>query len=619
MCAQDLLGPGNSDRKLPTAPVRVLGIDLGTTNSTVADVTWDPADPSKTVARCLEVEQPTLEGLYTNVLVPSVVAIYKDRVFVGEGAKRLRAKAPELGVHQGLFYECKNHMGIQRTYHKAPEGFRSAAEIGGKVLSYLKESALADDPMAASRIVVTVPASFQATQRADTLRAAELAGLEVRGGDLLDEPVAAFLDYLVTHRKELLPELTERKTLVVFDFGGGTCDVAIFRLEGASQSGGLKAASLSVSRYHRLGGGDIDAAILYEVLLPELLAQNNLSSFALTYKEKKEYVEPALLGVAEALKVGISTEIARLEKFGRYEGADKGQIVKKLPGVRECDLRGAQAYPPVAAAHGRAVRDAAGAFPGSRPALRSPDRLPDDLLHLRSPAGRPGQERPGPIGCGLLPVGGRQQPDSAGGCSRRRLLSIGQGADPRGRRLGADGGCAGRGLPRAGAVATRQGADPARLPREHRDSHHDGLYRAGPRRSGAPPSGRWLLPLLPASSGAGDHRTGRPEASGGDRRRRTAETAVRGCLDDTLPRGPGRVPHPGVSLRREPDARPEDEVVYRREFGLLRESHREAADQCGQPGRPLGFDPGDGGGAADRQDPAGSAAGEVRGAGGSLH
>ncbi len=340
MGSLDLLGPANSERKLPATPIRALGIDLGTTNSTVAEVIWDPADPSKTIARCLEVEQPTLEGVYTHVLVPSAVAIYQDRLFVGEGAKRLRAKAPELGVYQGLFYECKNHMGIQRTYHKAPEGFRSAAEIGARVLSYLKESALADDPTPVSRVVVTVPASFQSAQRVDTQKAAELAGLEVQGGDLLDEPVAAFLDYLVTHRKELLPELTGQKTLVVFDFGGGTCDVALFRLEGASQSGGLKAAPLSVSRYHRLGGGDIDAAILYEVLLPQLLEQNNLLPFALTYKEKKEYVEPALLGVAEALKIGLSTEIARLQKFGRYQGADKSQIVKKLPGVRECDLRG---------------------------------------------------------------------------------------------------------------------------------------------------------------------------------------------------------------------------------------------------------------------------------------
>ncbi len=340
MDSQKLLGSEDSPCKLPSTPIRVLGIDLGTTNSTVAEVIWDPADQGKTVARCIEVEQPTLEGVYTHVLVPSVVALRDGRMFVGEGAKRLRAMARELGVYQGLFHECKSHMGIPRTYHKAPEGFRSAAEIGGKLLAFLREAAVADDPTQPARVVVTVPASFQAAQRIDTQRASELAGLEVRGGDLLDEPVAAFLDYLVTHRDSLLPEVTQPKKLVVFDFGGGTCDVAVLRLEGASESGGLKAASLSVSRYHRLGGGDIDAAILYEVLLPQLLEQNNLPSFALGYEEKKNHVEPALLSVAEALKIGISTEIARLEKFGRYQDAEKSQIVKKLPGVRECRLKG---------------------------------------------------------------------------------------------------------------------------------------------------------------------------------------------------------------------------------------------------------------------------------------
>lgn len=97
----DLLSlPGMQRTDLPQEPIRALGIDLGTTNSTVAEVVWDPMDPGSTVARCLEVAQPTMEGRYVHVMVPSMVALYGEKTLVGEGAKRLRAKSPELKLEQ---------------------------------------------------------------------------------------------------------------------------------------------------------------------------------------------------------------------------------------------------------------------------------------------------------------------------------------------------------------------------------------------------------------------------------------------------------------------------------------------------------------------------------------
>ena len=207
------------------------------------------------------------------------------------------------------------------------------------MLTFLKEAALLDDATPIDRIVVTVPASFQAAQRQDTVTAAALAHIDLEGGDLLDEPIAAFLDYLIARAGELIPQLRAPKRLLVLDFGGGTCDVAIFQLNSPARSSRLRVAPLSVSRYHRLGGGDIDAAILYEALLPQLLEQNGLDRFDLSYEEKKKYVEPALLSVAEMLKIGLCTEIARLLRFDRYEDAAKDEIVKKLPGVHPCALK----------------------------------------------------------------------------------------------------------------------------------------------------------------------------------------------------------------------------------------------------------------------------------------
>lgn len=321
--------------------VRVIGIDLGTTNSTVAEIVCNPREDTPVIARCIEVEQNTLDGQYTNVLIPSVVALYRDKVFVGEGAKRLRTQGPELGLAQNknVFYECKNDMGILRTYHMAPAGFRSAADIGGMVLKFLYNAALSDDDTAIDRIVLTVPASFQGAQRNDTLKAAEMAGLKLSGGDLLDEPVSAFLDYLLTTKEAFFEKITTPKNVLIFDFGGGTCDVAVFRLSIPQKGNPVKIAPLSVSRYHRLGGGDIDKAIVYDILIPQVLEQNKLSKSDLSFEDKKNYIEPELLGVAEALKIGLCTEISRLHSFAKYETANKSEVIKVQPGVYNCTLR----------------------------------------------------------------------------------------------------------------------------------------------------------------------------------------------------------------------------------------------------------------------------------------
>jgi len=335
----DFLQVINKDNSLPKKSVSAIGIDLGTANSPIAAATYDGASGSVRV-RCLDVAQATTDGEFVHVLVPSVVALYEGKEWVGEGAKRLLSRSGEknLVLYKDLFFQCKNEIGTRKEYSRARAGYRSPSEIGGKVLAYLHHSAVSDLDAAPDRVVVTVPASFQAAQRNDTLRACEIAGIDVEGGGLLDEPVAAFLDYLCTHGGQIAGKLDEQKNLVVFDFGGGTCDVAVFQIGVDPFANGLKLATRSVSRYHRLGGGDIDAAILHDVLIPQLLQQNSLGQHDLGYEEKRRYVEPALLGVAESLKISLCVEMARLRKFGKLEGADKDTISVKLPGVHRCPV-----------------------------------------------------------------------------------------------------------------------------------------------------------------------------------------------------------------------------------------------------------------------------------------
>jgi hypothetical protein len=99
-------------------------------------------------------------------------------------------------------------------------------------------------------------------------------------------------------------DFTRSRNVLVFDFGGGTCDVSILRTHADPATQRLELANLSIARYEQLGGDNIDAAIVEQVLLPQLLQQNGLESLDLTFGEKRERILPQLLGTAEALKLG---------------------------------------------------------------------------------------------------------------------------------------------------------------------------------------------------------------------------------------------------------------------------------------------------------------------------
>lgn len=315
-----------------TKEICVLGIDLGTTNSTAAEVNWAPG--STPACKILEIDQPTREGLFTSPLVPSVVAIPPGKeLWVGEGPKRLRAFLQEsnLSFEKNLFYDTKNEMGLRKTYFRAPESFNHASKIAGHILAFLKEGAEKATGKKYEHISVTVPASFELNQRRDTLLACKYAGLDMRDDDLLDEPTAALIYYMHTTDLKKVLEKGSSIRCVVFDFGGGTCDVSVVEIATDKAMKKITMSQLSVSRYHRLGGGDVDAAIVHEHLIPMLLEENNLSPLDLTWAQKKRGLEPQLLGKAEALKIALCKEVERLKKFGKYDESDKTKIVTKQP------------------------------------------------------------------------------------------------------------------------------------------------------------------------------------------------------------------------------------------------------------------------------------------------
>ena len=316
---QPLLGPG---------PFRVIGIDLGTTNSTITEVVWQPGG-GPPIEEVIEVPQPTRHGEIVQDIVPSVVATLGGEILVGEGAHRLRGD-DALKRNKDIFWSTKNEIGTSRRYVNAPDGVQTPRDIATHILKFLHQAALENAGGEIDRVVVTVPASFQWTQRQDTLKAAQDAGLEVGAGDLLDEPVAAFLDFLVTSGSDSLPEERDPLNTLVLDFGGGTCDVALLNVSRLA-AGEVRVAREAVSRFHRIGGSDIDDQIAFDVLLPELMRQSDRTARQYSFTQKRDHILPMLVTIAENLKVKLSNRIVQLQGLGAYDPDDTGLSVS-LPG-----------------------------------------------------------------------------------------------------------------------------------------------------------------------------------------------------------------------------------------------------------------------------------------------
>ncbi|QAY71612.1 Hsp70 family protein [Xylanimonas protaetiae] len=298
----------------PRKRVVALGIDLGTTYTTVTRTEWSGVPGDTPTLDVVPIRQWTTAGLDSVPIVPSVVAVTNSgSVVVGLEATE-SALNGELSPIPGknYFAATKNEIGLRRQYPRAPHGLQSPVDIAAHILKFVlagvRES-FPDDVW--DRVVVTVPASFQLGQRADTVEAATRAGLSVLPNDLLDEPVAALLTRMAT-----APTTQGTHRVAVVDFGGGTCDVAL--LEHTQRAhGGVDLEFRGTSRYCRLGGSDLDRAIAVEHLLPRLAKANGVNASDWDYAGKAAVLIPSLAPVAEDLKIKLSGAMRRRVRLGQ--------------------------------------------------------------------------------------------------------------------------------------------------------------------------------------------------------------------------------------------------------------------------------------------------------------
>lgn len=322
----------SSVKPLAKDPVRVVGIDLGTTITMVTEVNWDPSSDEPPVVSTMEIPQELEQGgNQTRDLIPSVVALKAgangEHVLVGEGARRLKTDHQRYRRNKNIWWESKNEIGTRRVWPSSPNDFKTPKDIASKILSFIYNYVENQDDRPIDRVVVTVPASFQVTQRQDTIDAALEAGIELRPGDLLDEPIAAFLDFMVLDSEALLGDRQNTRIMVV-DFGGGTCDVALLSVR-RTEEGQLEMSRRGVSRFHRVGGGDLDTAIANDILLPKLLQENNMSPFEINYQMKRDIYLPTLAATAEILKMNLSNRVRELKALGNFDPSNLALEVKQ--------------------------------------------------------------------------------------------------------------------------------------------------------------------------------------------------------------------------------------------------------------------------------------------------
>ena len=237
---------------------KIIGIDLGTTNSVVA--IYEGGEP-KVI--------PNPEG---NRTTPSVVAFKNGERQVGEVAKRQSITNPN------TIMSVKRHMGTDFKV-KAEDKEYTPQEVSAMILQYLKGYAEEYLGEKVTKAVITVPAYFSDAQRQATQDAGRIAGLEVER--IINEPTAAALAYG-------LDKTDEDETILVYDLGGGTFDVSILELgDGVFQ---VK----STAGDNKLGGDDFDDVVI-DFLVQEFKKDNgiDLSKDKMAMQRLKDAAEKA--------------------------------------------------------------------------------------------------------------------------------------------------------------------------------------------------------------------------------------------------------------------------------------------------------------------------------------
>lgn len=301
-----------------------VGIDLGTTNSVLATI--NEKLNGDVVSKVVEI--PRAVDMYSAMsgeaklttmkrpTLPSCIYYRQEKDYeplVGDFAKIQYPLRPHLVARS-----IKSQMG-----RPLAEGLscdipdQTPAQISSRILRHMLEEASKVYRCKITDAVITVPANFDSAMCAATRDAAELAGIQVKNKDgserpvLLSEPNAVIYDLINQIRNgeisSRILDLSQKKTVLVFDFGGGTLDITMHEIKRREElEDVLKVDEIATNRYTLLGGDDFDEEIaraMYERYLGQFA---NRPEIARDVKKKEDVVMPQLRVYAEHLKLDLN-------------------------------------------------------------------------------------------------------------------------------------------------------------------------------------------------------------------------------------------------------------------------------------------------------------------------
>ena len=309
-------------QNLPTQEKTFVGIDFGT-STTVVSIAYFDRQTLGIKVDTIPVEQKMEDGaITTSLLVPSVIALYNNRLLVGEGASYLKYTLPR---NEWIWYSFKMELGEGIQYYNSKLQAANEFSINspmdatsvffmylkGQIIKYCEAQGINPN----IEYAISIPASFEANQRKDLIDALKKNGMTIGRQSLIDEPNAAFLSYIhesatiTDDSQRIVVQNTYNPKVLVFDFGGGTCDISILEIGKGSQ--GFYSKNLSISKFSKLGGDDIDRYIANHYLMPQLLKANGKTVDDFRIPDKR-HMATQLMKIAEQLKILICKDIANM-------------------------------------------------------------------------------------------------------------------------------------------------------------------------------------------------------------------------------------------------------------------------------------------------------------------
>lgn len=285
------------------------GIDLGTTNTVVSkgNMLFNGLIQSQ-IIQIMQFDEhkcPTME-----FILPSILYVDEfGKEYVGKIAKNIKTKASKK-----VLYNTKRYIGTNNTWTLGKKEY-TAKDVAKHILKTCRESMKRyNKGIDVDNITITVPASFNTDQIKDTKDAALEIGF--KSVNLIPEPTSALIDFineqsnLIYNQRQV--NLENKTRIMVFDLGGGTCDIAI--VDVIQNNRKLEFTEVAIGRYNEIGGIDFDNIVaLYK--LNEFLLKNNIDYNSLENDTKENMVRHLRI-FAEKAKERISSDVEMNCYFG---------------------------------------------------------------------------------------------------------------------------------------------------------------------------------------------------------------------------------------------------------------------------------------------------------------